>query len=325
MYSESGSISNGAGEFLFAGQTAQPSLRRALIQFDVASAVPAGSTIQSVQLVLNMSMTVSNAQNVGLHRVNASWGEGASDAPGQEGGGASAMTNDATWTFRFFNTTSWTTAGGDFAPGASAVASVDQIGFYAWGSSAGMVADVQSWLDLPAQNFGWAIVGDESALSSAKRFDSRQNSVSANRPKLVVVYSPACVPPFNYCIGAPNSVGPGARIGRSGSTSIADNSFVLTATGCPPYSFGLFLFSPTQAQTPFGNGFLCLGGSLTRLFPPQQADAAGHVAHALDFTTPPGSTISAGSVLNFQLVYRNPAAGGAGFNASDGLNVTFCP
>jgi hypothetical protein len=42
-------------------------------------------------------------------------------------------------------------------------------------------------------------------------------------------------------------------------------------------------------------------------------------------TLPPGATITAGSTWNFQFWYRNPAAGGAGFNLSDGLSIRFCP
>jgi len=35
--------------------------------------------------------------------------------------------------------------------------------------------------------------------------------------------------------------------------------------------------------------------------------------------------IQAGEAWRFQFWYRNPAGGGAGFNLSDALLVTFCP
>jgi hypothetical protein len=35
--------------------------------------------------------------------------------------------------------------------------------------------------------------------------------------------------------------------------------------------------------------------------------------------------ITAGSTWNFQFWFRDPVAGGASFNLSDGLGVTFCP
>lgn len=72
LFSESNTLSNGMGDYFFAGITAQGATRRALIQFDV-SAVPAGSTINSVQLVLTMSMAIVGPENVDLHRALASW------------------------------------------------------------------------------------------------------------------------------------------------------------------------------------------------------------------------------------------------------------
>ena len=55
MYSENGGLSNGAGTHIFAGKTKGllgTLLRRGLISFDIAGAVPAGSTINSVTLTL---------------------------------------------------------------------------------------------------------------------------------------------------------------------------------------------------------------------------------------------------------------------------------
>src|SRR4029453_9619768 len=48
--SASGSLANGAGPFLFAGRTSQSSesIRRAVLAFDVAAAVPRGALIRSV-------------------------------------------------------------------------------------------------------------------------------------------------------------------------------------------------------------------------------------------------------------------------------------
>jgi hypothetical protein len=45
-----GNASNGAGVFCFAGRTNRGELRRTLVAFDVAAAVPTGSIITSVQL-----------------------------------------------------------------------------------------------------------------------------------------------------------------------------------------------------------------------------------------------------------------------------------
>ncbi|MDZ7313002.1 MAG: DNRLRE domain-containing protein [candidate division KSB1 bacterium] len=188
--SSTGALSNGKGEYFFVGKTGRGEIRRALLAFDVAGNIPAGSVIDSVKLKLFMSRTSTSAgtQEIQLHRVLADWGEGTSNAGANEGTGASATTGDATWIHRFFNTTLWTNAGGDFMTTVSASQSVGNTGFYTWGSTPQMVADVQAWLDAPANNFGWLLMGNEEVSSTAKRFDSRENIAPANRPTLTVFY-----------------------------------------------------------------------------------------------------------------------------------------
>ena len=183
-----GTLSNGAGAFLFAGRTNSGQTHRALLAFDVAGHVPAGAAIQSVRLTLNMSKTISGAQSIALHRVLADWGEGSSNATGEEGAGATATAGDATWLHTFFGTQLWENPGGDFSPTASATLSVNANGSYTWGSSTDMVSEVQAWLDAPASNFGWVLIS-AGGTGSAKRFDSRQNPNATSRPSLAVVYT----------------------------------------------------------------------------------------------------------------------------------------
>ena len=129
----------------------------------------------------------------------------------------------------------------------------------------------------------------------------------------------------NYCIGAPNSVGPGSVLFPEGTPSVSLNDFDIRATGCPPGQFGIFFFGPDPIQIPFGNGFRCVGGGIVRFLPPILVGAAGEALLDLDVTAPPASgAIVAGSLWNFQFWYRDPAAGGAAFNLSDGLSVRFC-
>jgi len=180
-----GDHSNGAGFHFFAGENGMGELRRGVLAFDVAGTIPPGSTITAVTLSMNMSMTQAGAVTVELHKLLADWGEGTSHAPMGEGDGAPATPNDATWRHRFFDTVFWTTQGGDFSATVSASQSVGGIGQYTW-SSAQMVADVQSWLDNPASNFGWLVLGGETAIAMAKRFDSRE---SASPPMLTVEFS----------------------------------------------------------------------------------------------------------------------------------------
>jgi hypothetical protein len=182
-----GDLSNALGQHFFAGETGMGELRRGVLAFDIAGSVPPGSTILGVTLSLNMSRTGSaTPRTVELHRILADWGEGTSVAPGEEGTGAPATTNDATWRHRFFDTIFWTTEGGDFSATVSASQSVGTVGVYTWTSSQ-MRADVQSWLDDPANNFGWLVLGDESEIETAKRFDTRE---SASPPVLTIQYRP---------------------------------------------------------------------------------------------------------------------------------------
>lgn len=188
----SGSYSNGSGDGFFAGQNNHGEVRRGLVAFDVAGNIPAGALIQSATLRLNLSRALSGVYSVALHRVLADWGEGTSVAFGEEGGGGTAATGDATWIHTFFNTQLWTNAGGDFAAAASAAQTIaGDLGFYDWGSTPEMVADAQAWLDTPAENFGWLLLGNEAANASAKRFDSRNHSVVENRPVLTIIYTTA--------------------------------------------------------------------------------------------------------------------------------------
>ena len=179
-----GDHSNGAGFHFFTGENAEGEIRRGVLAFDVAATIPPGSTITAVSLSMNMSMTPAGAVTVELHKLLADWGEGTSHAPMGEGDGAPATPNDATWRHRFFDTVFWTTQGGDFSATVSASQSVGGVGQYTW-SSAQMIADVQSWVNNPASNFGWLVLGDESTIATAKRFDTRE---SATPPVLTIQY-----------------------------------------------------------------------------------------------------------------------------------------
>ncbi len=183
-----GSLSNGAGQHFFAGRTSAGFRRRALVAFDIAGNIPQRSMILSARLTLNMSRTSSLGQRVDLHRVLADWGEGTSVGAGDEGSGAAAATGDATWIHRFFNTQTWSSAGGDFPPTPSDSLIVTGIGNYTWGSSSAMVGDLQLWLDSAFTNFGWVLIGNETSPQTTKRFDSKDDVVDSLRPKLVITY-----------------------------------------------------------------------------------------------------------------------------------------
>ena len=180
-----GDKSNALGFHFFAGETGMNELRRGVLAFDIAGNIPLGATITAASLSLNMSRTPTNTAYVmELRKLLADWGEGTSIAPGEEGDGAPATPNDATWRHRFFDTMFWSAQGGDFSATVSASQLVGPVGQYTW-SSAQMVADVQAWLDNPASNFGWLVLGDETAIATAKRFDTRE---SASPPMLTIEF-----------------------------------------------------------------------------------------------------------------------------------------
>jgi hypothetical protein len=190
IYADLVTNSNGAGDNIFTGKTAIGFARRAFIAFDIAAVVPATAIVDSVVLQLSMSRTpfFGGPQPVSLHRVLADWGEADSDALENEGQGAPADTLDVTWTYRLFDTSTWATPGGEFVPAASATQIVNGIGLYTWQSTA-MRNDVQGWLDSPATNFGWVLIGNESASSTTKRFDSKEDLASPAHPILTVYFS----------------------------------------------------------------------------------------------------------------------------------------
>ena len=193
------SLSNGLGAHFFVGRTNAAGsfkIRRGLIAFNIASNIPAGSSIQSVVLILSMNKTISGDQTVSLHKLTADWGEGTSKAAFGEGMGAPATNNDATWLHRFYNSILWTTAGGDFNSLASASTTVGVIAFYTFGSTSQMVADVQDWLDNSGNNFGWILIGNESDSITTKRFSSKQDTSETSWPVLSVTYLPP-----SCCVG----------------------------------------------------------------------------------------------------------------------------
>jgi len=218
IQSADGSLSNALGD-VFVGRTGQDgangapvrSLRRGLTRFDVAAAIPAGSVVERVVLAMTEIQNNNGDRTVSLHLALADWGEGASSSQG--GGGAAATAGDATWLHTAYDSTFWASPGGDFQATASGSTLVTQdtslpIGtarLFTWDSAtagnAGLVSDVQAWLDGAAGNFGWLLRGDESVGSTAKRFGSRENAAFA--PTLTVTFRPVPEPASIVLLAGP--------------------------------------------------------------------------------------------------------------------------
>lgn len=199
--------SNALGQNFFSGNNGGNSPRRGLIKFNIAAVVPAGAVITAVTLTLNCNISRNIADNVSLYKLTTDWGEGTSNAAASgDGGGAAATINDATWPNNFFPASSWVTAGGDYTTTASANTSISGTGFYTW-SAAGLVADVQTWLNNPAINFGWIVLCNETTAATARRFATRENATVANRPTLSVTYTNVLPVTLSYFTGIQKSNG----------------------------------------------------------------------------------------------------------------------
>jgi hypothetical protein len=238
-----------------AGTTRAGQRARALLRFDVAGAMPRGATITSVALKLTVTRTPSSggtASRFELHPVLQDWGEGNKAGAST---GARATAGEATWNVRLAPAVLWGQPGGaapgDFSAAASAITEVDGQGSYTFASTSNTVADVQSWLDNPAANFGWIVLSQsENIPATAVRFASREGGASA--PHLTITYN------------APAS---GLRVT---SLSLTGANVTLTWTGGkPPYQVqmrpnfqGPWILAGTtttntSAVVPAGNPLAC--------------------------------------------------------------------
>jgi hypothetical protein len=183
-----GDVANGSGPNIFVGHISQAvfGIRRGLIRFDVAAALPEDAIIDRVSLRLYQNSSNQKSGTVSIYRMRSDWGEGKSFKSG--GSGAPAEADDATWLHAFYDERHWTRAGGDYVSDASATEMVNDTGFYSWKSTGKLVDDVRLWLHAPQQNFGWLLQGDEATRGSVKRFASREGKESNQHPMLSIEY-----------------------------------------------------------------------------------------------------------------------------------------
>ena len=117
-----------------------------------------------------------------------------------------------------------------------------------------MIADVQLWLDNPASNFGWLVLGDESTSATAKRFDTRE---SDSPPVLTIVYTAPTPTPTPTPIARLGNISTRAFVQTSDNVMIG--GFIVQGTqpkrviiraighelGLPPYNIANALANPT--------------------------------------------------------------------------------
>ncbi len=191
LYEEaSGSLANGSGTGLFCGVvgfTGGFAKRRTLVHFDVAGQVPAGARILSAELDMFVAQSTAFLPIPTFgHRITQDWNEGATVANGGGGQGGPAVAGETTWLHTDYPNVTWTTPGGDFAAAPSFVFDLASLGPTNASVSSGMVADIQSWLDSPAGNYGWLLKTDEQVPSTARRIYSRE--FGSTPPSLTVTF-----------------------------------------------------------------------------------------------------------------------------------------
>jgi hypothetical protein len=143
----------------------------------------------------------------------------------------------------------------------------------------------------------------------------------------------ACTPVVvNYCSLSPNSNGPGASIDSSGVASVSQNTLMIHVSGAATDQFGILYYGGAEISVPFGNGLRCVGAGgvgTYRLDPEALTDGFGFFSRQWDVTQPPSDSgpgmVNPGDTWKIQFWFRDPAGGGAGFNLSNGLSVTWCP
>ena len=133
-----------------------------------------------------------------------------------------------------------------------------------------------------------------------------------------------------YCSSAVNSTGMESNLIIFGSLSVTDNDMGLRATNAPAGQTGIFYYGPDQIQVPFGDGWRCVGGqagSVKRIFPFAMTNGQGNMEQTADNTAPAHALCIgvAGTTLNFQGWFRDPAAAMTGFNLTDGVECTMEP
>lgn len=235
--SSTGSFSNGLGDGLFAGVTGQGKLRRALMKFDVAAALPPGALVLAATLQVEVTASVASQDTFGtLHLLGQAFGEGTSLAiTGGGGQGAPATVGDSTWLHAVLPLQPWSQPGGDFAaaPFASLLLPVQ-------GPTSGSIdnAVVQSWLDAPAGNRGFLLKTAELPTDRTRRLASREHPTS---PPTLTVHWLAPGQVGQWGLGCP--FGAGHVTSSFVGAPLGGTTIQLAHSGTPAFGLGANFFS----------------------------------------------------------------------------------
>jgi hypothetical protein len=151
----------------------------ALLRWDLSS-VPAGSTIQSVALSINVTGTSTDTFEI--YEVKRSWTE-----------------LQATWK-KANSSTNWQSAGaqGTLDRGSTVLGTVTAsvAGIHTVTLNAAGLAVVQGWVNNPATNFGFILQDYANGTDDDLVFNSRNVAIAAQRPQLQVEYNPPIAAQF---------------------------------------------------------------------------------------------------------------------------------
>lgn len=191
--------------------------------------------------------------------------------------------------------------------------------------------DIEVGVLLPSSPGDASLLADSQAMGVTR--DGREVLLYSQQQALVAPFigpgvfvarfGPRCSS-SGYCTSLPNSTGKSASIGAQGDASRQLNNLVISAVGLPDTANSM-LVSGTSAVdpgTPFGNGLLCVGGTLIRHG--IHVANGGVILDAQDMQSPEYIGVQPGDTRYYQVIYRDPPAGGALFNTTDAVAVTFC-
>ena len=108
-----------------------------------------------------------------------------------------------------------------------------------------------------------------------------------------------------FCPATPSSLGTPASLSSPCLLELGGGPVEVVVSPVPD-GFGILLLGDARTEVPFGNGFLCVAGTV------RSSAAVPSVAGSLRFPLDPGSGLPGGSSWNLQAIYRDRRAGGAG-------------
>lgn len=125
------------------------------------------------------------------------------------------------------------------------------------------------------------------------------------------------------CTALPSSTGAPAKLLAPCSLSLSETAFVVLSAAPVPPGFGVFRWGNDRARVPAGDGVLCVGGTTLDLA--AGTSYAGTLKAIVHLPSSPLASLPPGTAWHVQAIFRDVAAGGAGFNLSDAVTVTVLP